>query len=302
MKVSRLREAFLVAAMAGMAACSNDRVAAPTDAQLSLIPVLNDGTYYDPKPGMVKVCTFFEPGTFSTVLNSGPAGTTILSTETLAPGDCSITWMDNGVVGDFSVTVTQTGPAGFDLKRLAMISVSDDIFANFEDPDGCGGNLPIPAGHTAELTGGDGVVFFFKACPPSPPPPGDCDGLTPGYWKNWKNHYSYDQFAELIDNTSFPDLSNTEATNILKANNPALARLFKFVLANELTLALTNLENLPNPSGGNLTETCAVNGGSQLGASLVIALDMLENPGNYTEQEILDMGSILDAIANLNGG
>ena len=79
------------------------------------------------------------------------------------------------------------------------------------------------------------------------------------------------------------------------------------MLANQLTVNLTTLNaagaNLPNPSSGNLIGSCsATTGGSQLGGTLTIALQIIANPTAYTSAYILSIKDILDAIANLGGG
>lgn len=195
--------------------------------------------------------------------------------------------------------MTQTGPVGFDLLRLLVNHTNDALDLNYEDV--CGGTVPIPSSVTVDLTDNlDGAVIWFKQCdaPPPPPPPSDCVGLTPGFWKNWANHYTPSQFATLLDGTSSASLTNQQATAVLSANNPALKRLKKFLLANELTISLTG-SPYPNPSGGSMAGSCILNG-KTLAEAIALAKAIIANPGGYTNQQIIAAGTVLDNFANMN--
>jgi len=136
---------------------------------------------------------------------------------------------------------------------------------------------------------------------------GACYGLTPGYWKNWDvgnppyNHYTEAQFENLtIGTIAGGDVDLAE--QILSQDsctNPEYC-LAKFVLANQLTLNLASYQDYPS-GGGNLFEGCwLVNDTSAgtLGDTLDIALEILIDPGSYSDSYILEIKDILDDFAN----
>lgn len=157
--------------------------------------------------------------------------------------------------------------------------------------------------------GGSGAIDNIKVCfLDAPPPP--CDGLTPGYWRNWSNHYTQSEFQELVDWVNDndynlgADLEISEITSILSYGGPdAVMKLKKFYYANLLTLALTDLDHLPNPDTASLEDDCVSSGfpGTTLAEALDDAEDILENDGaGYRRNEINAVKDVLDAIANLN--
>lgn len=157
--------------------------------------------------------------------------------------------------------------------------------------------------------GGSGAIDNVKVCFLPPPPP-SCDGLTPGYWRNWSNHYTESEFQELVDWVNDndynlgPDLSIAEITSILRYGGPdAVSKLEKFYYANLLTLALTDLDHLPNPDTASLSGDCvsAEFPGTTLAQALDDAEDILENDGaGYNRGQINGVKNVLDKIANLN--
>lgn len=159
--------------------------------------------------------------------------------------------------------------------------------------------------------GGSGAIDNIKVCfLPPPPPPSVCDGLTPGYWKNWSNHYSESEFQQLVDAVNDndynlgADLTIAEITSILGYGGPdPVERLRKFYYANLLTLALTDLDHLPNPDTAGLDDDCVSSSypGTTLAEALEDAEDILEDDGEgYSRNQINAVKNILDAIANLN--
>jgi uncharacterized surface anchored protein len=95
---------------------------------------------------------------------------------------------------------------------------------------------------------GDIIIHKYTDC--------ECIGLTPGYWKNWDNHYTREQFEILLQGTiangdieiaqsifGAYSASSEEEMTILKAH----------LLATQLTLNLTNNPDMPNPDDSNLT-------------------------------------------------
>ncbi|MGD8700475.1 MAG: prealbumin-like fold domain-containing protein, partial [Gemmatimonadales bacterium] len=85
-----------------------------------------------------------------------------------------------------------------------------------------------------------------------------CDGLTPGYWSNWRNHYSEAQFLVLLEGTIASSIA--EADDFLASvgcdGDDALLCMKRFLLANQLTLNLTMMLDLPNPDGAELYRAC----------------------------------------------
>jgi hypothetical protein len=179
-------------------------------------------------------------------------------------------------------TVTVTAPAGY---AASPSKVGTDTTI---DSNGSPASVTLATSSSSNLTIDFGYV-----------PPATCAGLTPGYWKNWKNHYTSAQFLTLLQGT-IASGNITLAGTILSTNNPSLNRLQKFVLANQLTLNLTGT-SLPNPSGGSLAGSCAL-GSSTLAANLATALNMLAHPTSFTSAQMDAISTILAAIANLGGG
>jgi len=93
--------------------------------------------------------------------------------------------------------------------------------------------------------GGSTTVTFYNWAPSM--------GLTPGYWKNWRNHYTVPQFESLLVGTIAASIA--EADEIFEhwdaSPGDEMTIVLAFLLANQLTLNLTQTE-LPNPSEGSL--------------------------------------------------
>ena len=137
-----------------------------------------------------------------------------------------------------------------------------------------------------------------------------CIGLTPGYWKNWRNHYTDAQFCVVLEGT-MADVGNC-AANIAAADavfahwdaNPDdyLTIVAAFLLADQLTLNLTQDPSLPNPSGGSLVPECTgCNGATMsLGDAIAAGLAILANPGGYSRDYALSIKNELAAYAQAN--
>jgi hypothetical protein len=130
----------------------------------------------------------------------------------------------------------------------------------------------------------------------------NCVGLTPGYWKNWDNHYTAAQFQILLAGTIAGSIA--EADFIFAeydASDPQdLTILRAFVLANQLTINLTLHPELPNPSGGNLFGRCTLRDypdAMTLGEALERALEIIGGDP-ASDEEILHVKTILDRYAN----
>lgn len=263
----------------------------------------------------VRVCGYALGGVTAT--NTGQA-TVAVSGITAAQGlllpqvtvghlECVVVWSAPETAGDndlFTVTLTQTGPAGFQVAWIPFFYSTDG-----DDNDGwiqeaTGGCWNGDAGNvctsvTVTVSRMKGATVLFKQKSPTPPPPSVCIGLTPGYWKNWKNHYTEAQFASLLPGTIASNVAGANAIFAAKGSD-ATAKLRWFVLANQLTLNLTGTA-LPNPSQGNLGLACTLLPATpQLGLTLQTALNILNGVGGpYTTSYILSVKSALDAFANM---
>ncbi len=282
-------------AVAALAGCESGTVTSP--AAVSAVKAGAPGKV-TVVAGLVTICKDGPAGTYNFTITAagGRVGTLLQGGSfTVAAGSCVDVWqaLPNPPSTDPLVTVTVTEvnlPSGTQFDSIVPTAPIAPTISG-----------PAIAFQVNFYHGAVGVYYnSLVPPPPPPPPPSDCVGLTPGYWKNWKHHYTQAQFLLLLTGTiSAGNVS--QATTWLGINNPSYERLRKFVLANQLTLNLTGT-TLPNPSGGNLTGDCALPDGTQLGATLATALDMLANPGNYTSAQMDAISTILDEFANLMGG
>lgn len=258
--------------------------------------------------GSVIVCKYsvnapgevFTPGADFTVSATGgtlPAGSSfhLNSVSDLVISDqCKTAWQSSDGATQ-TVTVNEVPADGVTLQRIVGFrSVGDIIW--IDNP---------PGGIAVDVSSAVGAVLFFKnqgvgTPPPPPPPPPSCNGLTPGYWKNWRNHYTAEQFTSLLAGTIAGSIAEADDIFASVGNNKSdpITKLAWFVLANQLTLNLVGTD-LPNPDDAALNLDCTNDLGDDLGDALSLALDMLANPGDYDKDEILDVKDILDYIANL---
>jgi hypothetical protein len=129
-------------------------------------------------------------------------------------------------------------------------------------------------------------------------------GLTPGYWGNWDNHYTADEFTQLLVGTVAEGETLETATFWLSSvgcdGGDAFHCMRRFLLANQLTLNLTQLNGLPNPDRASMFRVCMVPGMAEnLGHWLDLALEIMANPGGFTRDEMLAVKTVLDRFANL---
>ena len=263
----------------------------------------------------LRVCGYALGGV--TASNTGQA-TVALSGITSAQGllmpsvtvghlECVVVWRAPETAGNndlFTVTLTQTGPAGFQVAWIPFYYSTDGDATGGVIQDETGGCYNGDTGNvctsaTVTVSRMKGATVLFKQKSPTPPPPSVCIGLTPGYWKNWRNHYTAAQFAALLPGTIATSVANADAIFAAKGSD-ALQKLRWFVLANQLTLNLTGT-SLPNPSQGNLTLACTLLPATpELGLTLQTALNILNGVGGpYSTSYILSVKSALDAFANM---
>jgi hypothetical protein len=130
----------------------------------------------------------------------------------------------------------------------------------------------------------------------------NCIGLTPGFWKNWRNHYTAAQFEVLLAGTIAADIAAADFIFAeYDASDPQDLTILKaFVLANQLTLNLTQHPELPNPSEGNLFLRCTLRDYPDeitLGEALERALEIIGG-APASDDEILHVKTVLDRYAN----
>lgn len=133
---------------------------------------------------------------------------------------------------------------------------------------------------------------------------GPCNGLTPGYWSNWRNHYTQSQFLTLLEGTVAEGdiaLADEYLTSIGCDNSDALHCMRRFLLADQLTLNLTRHPELPNPDDAGLVGLCSIEGIGTLQDAIDDALDILDDPGSFSRDAILEVKNRLAAFAELNG-
>ena len=124
---------------------------------------------------------------------------------------------------------------------------------------------------------------------PTPPPP-DC-GLTPGYWKNWRNQYTEAQFLGLLNRTFVASVPGVASATGMVQTADAIVEiaddifddyqakpgeemtiLRAFLLAVQLTIALV-APGLPDPPPGvNLSRSSVLPSGGTLGDAIDDAL------------------------------
>ena len=138
------------------------------------------------------------------------------------------------------------------------------------------------------------VTFYNRAI---------CIGLTPGYWRNWDNHYDSGQFLILLAGTiAGGDIGAADAILDKWDNSPGdeVGHMAAFLLAIELTMNLTQHPELPNPSGGSLVPECVLPGVTgSLGDWLALAYAIWDANGvGYTRAEITQVATVLDWFCN----
>ncbi|OGY26460.1 MAG: hypothetical protein A2Z24_00405 [Candidatus Woykebacteria bacterium RBG_16_44_10] len=133
---------------------------------------------------------------------------------------------------------------------------------------------------------------------------GPCDGLTPGYWSNWRNHYTEGQFLPLLQGTVAAGnvaLADDYLSSVGCDADDALHCMRRFLLANQLTLNLTQHSELPNPDDAGLVGLCRIEGIGTLQSAISDALAILARPLGFSRDEILVVKNRLAAFAELNG-
>lgn len=299
------RGAGALVALGYLAACSGDPTSPSAAPRLD---VANGDS-----PQIVEVCNVGPVGTSNvfTVVADNNGGTLPLGSptspliayptlEAVNASGCVTVWRaiypnspTNGAFTNVTVTdITANSP----LLRIVAYDQPGGAFYREQwlEP------APVSRAVTVNVNYNYGARIYFKHDVFTPPP--GCSGLTPGYWKNWSNHYTVAQFTTLLQGTIATSIADAGTILSIKdgAKSSAILKLRKFVLANQLTLNLMANPSFPNPSGGELSGACSIMGGGfDLNSALTTALQMLANPTAYSNLQILDIKDQLDAIANL---
>jgi hypothetical protein len=152
---------------------------------------------------------------------------------------------------------------------------------------------------TSTLSSGESVTHEFGNV-------AICDGLTPGYWYNWDNHYDRWQFESLLAGTIASTVD--EAMDILHSEGcdgeDSLHCMRRFLLANQLTLNLTMYPDWHN-DGAELYRACRLCQHPEVDEDLEFwlseALAIHDQDGvDYTRDQILTVKTVLDWFANMN--
>ncbi len=232
--------------------------------------------------------------------------------------EASVTEATVGTQITYSYTVTNTGDVtltGVTLTddKLGVIALSKTILAPGESASGIltytvqESDLPDPLQNTATVTGyynQTTVTAQDNASVILLVPDEELYGLTPGYWKNWRNHYTDEQFKALLVGTIAPDINTANAIFGKYSSRPGmeLTILKAHLLATQLTLNLTKMPDLTNLDGAFLVESGLIEWeGMEITIAEAVqqALDIWTNPEIYTRSQILEAKNLLDYINNL---
>jgi hypothetical protein len=128
----------------------------------------------------------------------------------------------------------------------------------------------------------------------------NCIGLTPGYWVNWRNHYTEEEFTSLLVGTIASSIADADykLSSLGCDNDDAIHCLQRFILANQLTLNLTSSDLLFKP--GEMYPMCELFGYPEITGTIedwiAGALDAISE--GLPRDVILCYKSVLDLFAN----
>ncbi len=114
-----------------------------------------------------------------------------------------------------------------------------------------------------------------------------CLGKGQGYWRNWSNHYTEEEFEELLDGTIAESVEEAEEIFSARPRGGQLVVVMRWMLlANQLSINLTG-SDLPNADEVNLSPDCvAYEGGPVLSDLITEAIAIHEDPDAFSRQEI----------------
>jgi hypothetical protein len=128
-----------------------------------------------------------------------------------------------------------------------------------------------------------------------------CIGLTPGYWSNWRNHYTQEEFEGLL---ALTDMAPTVlmADYILSSigcdGDDAVHCLRRFELSNQLTLALTQTSGVFN-DGVELYPACQLPDDKGVDGNLAYWLAEAKTIDTSDRDYVLYVKTVLDWFANM---
>lgn len=135
---------------------------------------------------------------------------------------------------------------------------------------------------------------------PSPSPVTSCSALGPGYWQNWRAHYTPEEFQGLLAGTVATSLIEAQAFLFATGcdGEDAVACMRRFLLASQLTLNLSLQPDLFNGDAVSLTLTCTAPGvEGTLGNWIDQALLILADPESFERDYVLQVKDALEAFA-----
>jgi hypothetical protein len=160
----------------------------------------------------------------------------------------------------------------------------------------------------AHLAHGDSLGACSSSIPPSPQPSpsaspsavASCTALGPGYWQNWRAHYTSEEFQGLLAGTVAASL--VEAQVFLFATGcdgeDAVACMRRFMLSSQLTLNLSLQPDLFNGDVVSLTRDCGAPGvEGTLGQWIDQALLILAEPESFEREYVLQVKDALEAFS-----
>lgn len=89
--------------------------------------------------------------------------------------------------------------------------------------------------------------------------PMDCKGLSLSYWRHWRDIYSEKQFKRLLKETIAPSVERADrllSVSYFETWDMNVELLKALLLVNQLTLALSERSELPNPEQAQLNQSC----------------------------------------------
>jgi hypothetical protein len=139
---------------------------------------------------------------------------------------------------------------------------------------------------------------------------GDCSGLSPEYWQNWRSLYSERQFASLFHGTIAQrpriedsiELADQLLSNSTEHYSNQSHQLSAFLFANQLTLALTQRPELRNPQAASLYLGCVAAGTGETTtlqatfASAERALQSIEDESSSTKPSKSSLTALINKL------
>lgn len=256
-----------------------------------------DGTYIVEEvqqPGWVQT-TPVNPGYYEVAVDSdGIILTGTVDGNVLNPDTLNYTkQLICGGSATIVINVYGASPGKYEITNTALLIATTN--GAFLDEDSCTGPTITVVGENGAPDNLDFGNYTDR----------ETDGLTPGFWKNWDNHYTPEQFNKLLEGTFVgQDIDAADAVFASYSNKKGmeLTLLKAHLLAAQLTINLSSDSQMPNPDNAFLLPGHQVeyNGQSiSVGEVIDRALDIINDPSSYTREQITEVKDMLDYINNL---